>query len=410
MRSRWFWPFLAALVAVAFGRAVFFDFAPIDDHALIYQNLAIRDPSWASVANFFTRFDPELYIPLTYLSYFVDHLVFGAEPWAFHLHNLVLHGVNALLVGTLLWKLSGSRLLSAICALLFAVHPLHTEAVVWIAARKDLLSAFFALLAVFCVLHAEEGGRSRWMVAAFAAFLLGLLAKVSIAGLPLILLFLTRSVRKTAPFLIASIVFAIVAIVGKAEVIASVALLQRLFLTLYGMGAVVLRMIVPIDMAVMYALPEPSGASVLVALLPLVLLPLAFFLRRSMPLVAFGVAWMLVTLLPPALNAQSDALAAGATFAADRYGYLPSVGLLIVLAGMCLHAMQRADDRSRSIACWVIAAFAAALASLFIFLARAQVGTWSDQKLLFMHAILVTPSSADAHVSLARILRREGKH
>ena len=122
------------------------EFVRFDDGMLITENPAVRVINAASLKAIFTHFDPELYIPLTLMSYQLDFLLGGADPLMYHLTNLVLHIFNALLVSWLVYAISKGRPGVALLAgFLFLAHPLHTEAVAWASARKDVLSAFFFL-------------------------------------------------------------------------------------------------------------------------------------------------------------------------------------------------------------------------------------------------------------------------
>ena len=397
---------LAAGIALAFGQSVFFDFAPIDDYALIVQNLAIRQPSLDSIRWFFTHYDPELYIPLTYVCFFIDHLMWGLSPGMFHLHGLIIHGLNALLVAVLIQKLSGSRWIGAAGALLFAVHPLQTEAVVWIAARKDLLATFWSLVTILLVLRSEGRMEWRWIWLAACTFVLALLSKVSVAPLPLVLIVLLRMqfvswtciARRTAPLFVASAVFAAIAALGKADIVASLDPLHRLFLASYGMASVLGRMIVPVHLSAFYVPPAMSAGSLAIALLPPALLILAWVIRRRAPLAALGIVWIFALLLLPSFNAQIDPNAAGATFAADRYGYMPLVGALLVLSSLL-----------RILPLRVAGAIAALILVGYVFLARAQTAVWASAPALYQHALEVEPASVDARVAIARMLRKEGR-
>ncbi|PIP65702.1 hypothetical protein COW95_00685, partial [Candidatus Peregrinibacteria bacterium CG22_combo_CG10-13_8_21_14_all_49_11] len=156
-----------AVSFLIYGQSLQNRFVRWDDSLLIYENPIVREISFDTVKAAFTTYDPELYIPLTMLSYQLDHLLWGLNPFGFHLTNLVLHTVNALLVMGLVWLLlcrtsttlsvtqnqptechpeRSRRMIVLFCGLLFLVHPLHTEAVAWASSRKDVLSALFFLL------------------------------------------------------------------------------------------------------------------------------------------------------------------------------------------------------------------------------------------------------------------------
>jgi hypothetical protein len=203
------------------------EFVTWDDGLLITENPIIQGLSLHHLWLAFTSYDPELYIPLTFVSYQINYVIGGLQPFGYHLVNLLLHMGNAIMVGLIVERLfsvtvrSGEPRLSAtagsIAGLLFALHPLHTEAVVWAAARKDVLSAFFFLLVVFCYLQscvrlsvveaslritsldypstslrtgARDDTRRRWYWLSLTFFFLALLSKVSVLTWPLLIPFL----------------------------------------------------------------------------------------------------------------------------------------------------------------------------------------------------------------------------
>src|SRR3989344_3646014 len=160
---------IALLIGTVYGRAVLQnDFVTWDDGLLITENPIIQDISWENVKAAFTTYDPELYIPLTFLTYQMDYAVWGMRPFGFHLTNLILHTGNAILVfwlmtlllknfqrtsnnqitNNIITRTPGNVWIALAVALLWSLHPLNTEAVAWASARKDLLSGFFFLLSV----------------------------------------------------------------------------------------------------------------------------------------------------------------------------------------------------------------------------------------------------------------------
>src|SRR3989344_8562337 len=215
------------------------DFVHLDDALLITRNPAVQQISFWSLKEIFTTFDPELYVPLTLFTYQIEHAMFGLNPVVFHLTNLILHVANAVLVFWILFVLSQKRRIAFLGAMLFALHPIRTEAVVWAAARKDVLSAFFFLGSFLpFLLHRRDHVQKfyRWSI---ALFFLGLLSKVSILMMPILLFLLdwkdrrplTRaSIQEKIPYLALSVLFGIVAIVGKTQNLASTDLLTTLLL------------------------------------------------------------------------------------------------------------------------------------------------------------------------------------
>jgi len=222
----------------------------------------VRGPTLEHLKAAFTTFDPELYIPVTLLSFQMNYLISGLESWSYHLVNVILQGLNAVLVFFILKRMTKAPRASLFAATLFAIHPINTEAVVWIAARKDLLSTFFALLGVLAYLKRTTGG---WILG-FILFLMALLAKVSIAPLPIALLLMDRlqgktwnmkSLWKIVPFLLLSISFIAGALLGKERIVHTSNLSETFLLipraTLFLLG----KFLLPGNLSPLYEVSDP---------------------------------------------------------------------------------------------------------------------------------------------------------
>jgi hypothetical protein len=131
--------FFAATLLV-YGHSIKGEFVRWDDGMLVYENPAIREISPRTLRHIFTTYDPELYIPLTFLSYQIDYQIGGIGATQYHLTNFLFHTFNAILVAWLVFLLSRKGWIGIVSGLLFALHPLHTEAIQWVSARKDLLA------------------------------------------------------------------------------------------------------------------------------------------------------------------------------------------------------------------------------------------------------------------------------
>src|SRR3989344_4256763 len=176
------------LAMLIYGSSLGNGFVQWDDGLLIYENPAIRGITWTNLKTIFTTYDPELYIPLTLFTYQVDYLIAGTHAAFYHFHALILHTLNVLLVLWFLKRLTGKTALAVVIGLVFMVHPLHTEAVAWSSARKDLLATMFFLLSIIAYMRYREAEKKLLYSASLCAFLLGLLAKVTVLTLPAVLL------------------------------------------------------------------------------------------------------------------------------------------------------------------------------------------------------------------------------
>lgn len=390
IKTSWLLAALAAMSAAVYWPSLGNGFVGLDDSLLIYDNAAIQQFTFASVRYVFTSYDPELYIPLTLLSYQIEHALFGLQPFYYHLTNLLLFVGSVLLVYRIAFHLSGQKRWAAfLCAVLFAVHPLHVETVAWAAARKDLLANFFffAAMAVYLPVSAERFGRQRRK--SLLLFLLGLLSKVSVATLPAILFLLERregktmkeSMRSTAPFFALSAVFLSLAVAGKRQNLASLPLWENTLLFCKSIAFALWKLVAPFQLSVLYEQTTPitlwaAEFAVPVALVVL-LIGIAIWTWRRWQTVSFALLFFLITFLPTIGTFSKNHMI---FYASDRYAYLPSFGILF-LAAMGVHRLRGA------------AAIAACVAVFFAFLTVKQQGIWKSTESLYRQALAVTPTS-----------------
>jgi len=398
---------LAATLAV-YSRAVHFDFTNFDDPEYVTENSHVRygftgpGVTWA-----FTHYYAANWSPLTWLSHMADCEIFGLRSGWHHLTNVLLHAAAALLLFAALKRLTGARWPSAFAAFVFALHPLHVESVAWIAERKDVLCAVFWFLTLWCYAgYVQRPGRVRYLLV-LVSFCLGLLAKPMIVTLPFVLLLLDawplgrvsrRAVWEKVPFFLVAAGAALVTFLaqehGRAvRSLAAVPVGLRIENALVTYAAYIVRMFWPADLAVFYPYPAvlpvwrvAAAASALVAIT-------VFALRRarSHPYLAVGWFWYLGTLVPVIGLVQ-----VGAQASADRYTYVPMVGLTIMLGWGAADLVKRHSGLTRP-----IVALAAAAGIACVLLTRSQLSYWKDSESLFRHAIDVTSDNYIAHNNLA---------
>ncbi|MDO8649626.1 MAG: tetratricopeptide repeat protein [Candidatus Peregrinibacteria bacterium] len=403
---------ILALVLIAYGRSIVQGFAPIDDSFLVYYNLAVRGVTWENLKAIFTTYDPELYIPATLFTFQLNYMMGGLNAEVYHITNLLLHAANALLVTWYLTLLSGKRSLGIIGGLLFAVHPLHTEAVVWIAGRKDLLCGFFFLLSLIGYVK-YRGGSSRWYVVSILCFLLALLSKVLAITLPAILILqdllierrpLTRKLLiDKLPYIALAFIFFIIAALGKERVLASSSILETVLMAMRSTMFYVGKLFVPVNLSVFY--PHQGAISLfdpvfaLSTLGVIALFAFALFSLRKWPWITFAIAFFLITLAPTFLNFhKGDAM----FFAVDRYAYLPSIGFLLLVLMVVRSSMERLSKHgTMGVLAGIIAVFAV--------LSHVQTRVWDSPEKLFSNALALYPESVSARTDLARIFRESGQ-
>ena len=408
------------LSLLAFGASVFHPFAPIDDWFLIVENMAAWGISWENLKAVFTTYDPELYIPLTFVSWQFNYMMSGLDPWTYHLTNILLHAGNALLVTLLLIQFKIDRRFALAAGALFAVHPLNTEAVVWVAGRKDLLSTLFYLLSLLFYVRFLKG--TRWMYAAsLVVFVLALLSKAMAVTLPALLILIdilierrkitARLILEKIPYALLSVLFIIIATGGKERVIGSTTLVETILMAGRSTMFYIEKFFLPLNLTVFYThrgvimITDPKfalpWAIILVITVGLITWSVITLKKQKTisPLLAsilFGGLFFFLTLAPTFLNFQKGA----ETFVAvDRYAYLPMTGLLFAVA----FVLQRLKGGK------ILGVAALIMIIVGISLSGHQTNTWMKPEYLYQQALNVHPHSLGARISLVKLLRDQGQ-
>lgn len=397
---------IIALSFLAFGHSLFQGFAPVDDALLIYENATVWGLSLHNIKTIFTSYDPELYIPFTFLSFQINYAFGGLDPFVYHLTNLLLHALNVALVMWLVDLLSGRKWMAFILAALFAVHPLNSEAVVWIAGRKDLLSTLFFLLAFIWYLKHE---RCTKVGALF--FLSGLLSKVMVVTLPVVLVLhdvlvkqksIKESVRSAVPYFALSVVFGLIAMGGKTRILAATSLMDTALMAAKSSVFYLKQFFAPSGLSLVYPfrgdITITSLEFIIPVLIVIALLYAVWRARNTYPLFAFGILFFFVTLAPTFFHVNKGNLI---FFAVDRYAYLPMIGIIIILAVVLGRIME--DIRQTVLIIMGIALLTCTVIS------RQQTKVWDSADGLFEHSLKHYPESILARTALGRIYREQGR-
>lgn len=427
---------LVLLTLIVYRPALTYGFVNFDDGLYVSGNRHVQQGLtwdgflWAWQANVASNWHP-----LTLLSHMLDCELFGMNARGHHLTNLLLHLANVWLLFEVLRRMTrahaGSVGRSALVAALFAVHPTHVESVAWIAERKDVLSGLFFLLTL--------GAYHRWVwervprkyVLVFVLFACGLLSKPMLVTLPCVLLLLDvwplgrlrpgeirseiGSVRELwaglRPLLIekiplfvlsaASSAVTVYAQQGSLATLEAVSTGRRVGNALVAYVAYLGKTFWPVKLAVFYPLPAsvPLGKILAAGALLALLTVLALWRLRRQPSLAVGWLWFLGMLVP-----VIGLLQVGRQAMADRYTYLPSIGLLIALVwGAAELASRWRVPRA------ALAGGALVLIAVLAQAANAQVRTWKDSLTLFRHALTATENNYLAHLNVAVALSQTGE-
>lgn len=407
--TRGWLPYLLVLLAslAAFLPALKNGFVNWDDYRFVVENPNIRGLGGAQLYAMFTSFVDGNYIPLTQLSFAINYALHGLAPAGFHVTNLLLHGLNAALVLYFLRRLGGGTFTSVVGALLFALHPLRVESVVWATERKDVLFAFFYLLALLAYLRYQDTRRYPHLALVFLLFILSGLAKQMAISLPVILLVLdyTRGRRFTAgiwlekiPFVIATLGLVAVAYLGQHSTESILkgtqySPLHRLLLSCNSLVMYLKGLAWPFSLCCVY--PYPKDVVAEAAYTPFVVLSLAALLYwrgRSFTPWHAGPLFFLVS-LAPVLNV----VPAGSQMVADRFTYLPSIGLSYLVVALLDRGWPRWSRRVRQAATSAITLVLVLLAIL----SWNRTRVWRDDLALWTDTIQKAPDSFIAQSNLA---------
>ena len=424
---------LIAMIWAVFGQTLGHEFVNFDDPMYVSENDQVRAGlSWQGVAWAFTHVHSHNWHPLTTISHMLDCQLFGLKPGAHHFVNVLLHSATAALLFFLLAQFTGSPSSpqdesvsprrpdrtgaigsSAFVAAVFAIHPLHVESVAWISERKDVLSGLFfvlTLLAYFYYTRKPNIGRYLSVSILFAC---GLMSKPMLVTFPVILLLLDywplkrlsgssarRVLIEKIPLVILSIASAVGTLVAQNEGIGLVRLevlplTWRITNALVACLVYIWQMIWPANLALAYhhpgklALWQVAGAAALLVAVTLGV----FALRKRNPYLVVGWGWYLIMLLPVIGLVQ-----VGGQAHADRYTYLPQIGLYIA-------ATWGIVDLARS---WryrgpVLGTAAAIIISALALRAAGQTWYWHDSERLWRHTLAVTTKNDVAHLGLGQL-------
>jgi len=426
-RGLWISLGLVAANLAVYSQVFHFGLVSYDDvHYLKLSPHVSNGLTWPGVKWALTTFFFANWHPLTWLSYMLDVELYGRSPGGFHATNVALHAFASLLLFRLLRRLTGADYPSAFVAALFAVHPLHVESVAWVSERKDVLSAVFLMLALSAYgAYARRPGLGRYLLVALL-FALGLMSKPMLVTFPFLLLLLDYwplrrwalpgdapdprqrpswpLLVEKAPLLLLSAVSCFLTMRAQELNVAKLVELPfslRLANAANSYVSYAAKTLWPMDLAVFYPYPRvQSGWWMVACVLGLAAVSLTVVREvRRRPYLAVGWFWYLGTLVP-----VIGLIQAGDQAMADRYAYLPIIGLFIMAAWEASHwATRRPALRGPLGAAAVCAVLACLIA------ARAQVGYWRGDKELWARALAVTRGNYVAETGMGTVLLAEGK-
>ena len=405
---------LAAAVAVTFLPALTAPFLHFDDDIYVFNErhvttgLTAENWDWA-----WTKPHAANWHPLTTLSHMLDCQIFGLRAWGHHLVNLMLHAAVAMLVFLVVKRMSGRFWASAALAAIFAVHPLRVESVVWVAERKDLLCAvfFWATLAAYVAYARRPFSALRYSLVVFC-FALALLAKPMAVSLPLVLLVLdywplrrmqagrwSALLLEKLPLLAMSAALCIKTILVQQETVhlnQSVTFSARALNAVLAYQSYISKTFWPAELSAHYPLPRQFSvpAVLAAAALLLAITILAVTLRRSRPYLLAGWLWYLGMLVPVIGLVQ-----VGRQAMADRYTYLPQIGLLLAIVFTAADFLARRPSLR-----FAASAIVAALVAVLIVASWQQTRYWQGDITFIQRALDCNEEDSEMHNNMAAAL------
>lgn len=398
---------LACLAVAAYLPALNAGFVNIDDGVFIVENKTIHQGVTTQTLAWCFDFEPPTgWTPVAWMSYLVDYELFGLNPRGYHAVNVLLHAVNAALLFALLVSITGRSLPALLVGALFAVHPQHVESVAWIAERRDVLFMCFGLLTLIAYHRYAQRPTVKRYLLVFALYAMGLMSKPALVTLPVLMLLLDvwplkrdvtlKCIAEKLPLLCmaagaAAMTMMMQRDMGAMSGLTDMPLSIRLANVPVALASYLYRAINPTGLCFFYPHPgyptvgELVGATLVLAAAA----ALAWRTRRSQPWIAVGLLWFVMALLP-----MIGIVQVGAQRTADRYTYLPMIGIYIA-AIWSLAALRP----SRKVA--TMAALAALMA--LTALTWRQAGYWQSSLQLCRRALAVTEDNYVAHNNLGTL-------
>ena len=404
----------------------FDDFLYVTNNEYVKEGFSVKSLYWA-----FSSFDLSNWHPVTMMSHMLDYQLFGMNASGHHLMNVLFHAGNTLLLFLAFRMMTGAFWRSAAMAFLFAMHPLHVESVAWVSERKDVLSTFFMLLSLIAYINYTKKQAVAQYLLAFFLFILGLLSKAMVVTFPFLLMLLDywplgrfngdhlnnyrkqenkkhlwRLIREKIPFLLMSLIVSIVTYIAQSQTgavssLSGLPLLIRITNSINSYVLYIVHTLFPFNLSIFYPLVSgiPLWQTVCSACFIVLATYLAWRLRQRYPFYLVGWLWYLGSLVPVIGLVQ-----VGMQAMADRYTYIPLIGIFMVLAWLLPDMTKQRKSallfEGMTLLC---------VALLLIAATRNQVSSWANTMSVFSRANEGTDRNILAKLQIAGQYAQMGK-
>jgi tetratricopeptide (TPR) repeat protein len=404
--------FIAILTFLFYSQTFRFDFVNWDDYVNIYEN---QNVVHFNVKGIFSEHIMGNYNPLANLTFALEYMIVKDNPKLYHINNAILHIVCTLLVFIFMKNLGLSFWASFLVSLLFGIHPMHVESVAWITERKDVLFTTFYLLSLLYYIAWRRNRKLALYLASILLFILSLMSKIQAVALPLSLLLVDywfdkklswKTLANKIPFLFLSLITGLVGVYflqkhGSLDVGASLPLLQRLFIGSYSYMVYIIKSIVPYQLSAFYPLPGKLTSIYYLSMIPALAIALgAVATYKTNRIFTFGILFFTVNIM-----FMLQIIGAGAGFIADRFTYIPYIGLFLLYAFWVEHLF----DRYQNLKILLITIITGYLMIISVQTVK-QIKVWENGETLWMNVIKKQPYAILGYNNLANYYNQNDEH
>lgn len=395
-----------------------YGFVNWDDPLYVTENPRVQNPSNENFVRYWTEADAFNYHPLTMTSLGITYRLFGEDPFPYHLTNIILHLINVVLVFMFVMMFSkGNKWMAFFVAFVFGTHPMHVESVAWVAERKDVLFTLFFVWSMISYLKYLNHKHTKYLVYAAIAFILSLLSKPTAVTLPVVLVLIDYYYKRPllsktvilekVPFFLLSLIFGYITVVIQSEGavgdFAYYTFWEHIMFASYGFMMYIVKLFVPVELVAFYPYPKPEDIPATFIIAPFVTLLLiagTILSMRKTRIIAFGMGFYAVTI---ALTLQFFTV--GSAVMADRYTYVPYIGLLIMIGfGLDYLVKQKPELKT------ALYGAVGVVMLIWAFSAFQRTKVWENDLTLWDDVIEKYPNQiAGAHMSRGKYYKDNGQ-